>query len=189
MNRVLLLSLWCLPLLGCATTIGLPLEDRKRVYEEDFDTVFKAAAHTLYREGYDLYDIDYLGGVIETEELFDPEREEFSRILASVSEWDDGTHLMLIYIMEDIYSTIHEALEHCGWETIVVRNIPARYQEGRPKRVYICYVTVTSWHVYRMPILAKSKARQYYDDLFAKIEAAMVADEPVSKEIGEPGNR
>ena len=188
MNRVLLLALLSLPLLACATTIGLPLEDRKRVYEEDFDTVFKAAAHTLYREGYDLYDIDYLGGVIETEELFDPDREEFSRVLASVSEWDDGTHLLLIYIMEDIYTTIYEALEHCGWEDIMVRNIPAQYQAGRPARVYICYVTVTYWHVYRMPLLAKSKARQYYDNLFAKIEAAMVVEEPKRQEIGEVGH-
>ena len=56
MNRVRLLSLLCLPLLGCATTIGLPIEDRTRVFEEDFDTVFKATARALYAELGDGYE-------------------------------------------------------------------------------------------------------------------------------------
>ena len=199
MNRVHLLSLLCLPLLGCATTIGLPIEDRTRVYEDDFDTVFEATAHALYAEGYPLFDIDYLGGVIETDELFNAGRGEFSRVLASVSEWDDGTHLLLIYIMEDIYSSVNEALEHCGWEAIRRHSpadeararsgphFPANYQ-GPSFPAFTCTYTVTHLQMYRMPILAKSKARKYYDDLFAKIEASMVIEEPGSQSTGESGN-
>ena len=196
MNRVVLLSLLGLSLTGCVTTISLPREDRTRVYQDDFDTVFKATAHALHEEGYALFDIDYLGGVIETDELFNAGREEFSRVVASVSEWDDGTHLLLIYYMEDIYLSVEEAIYECGTSSIVRHALPptpsgSRPEEWcgtsallehahpvpsqrRPSRIgFTCSDTVVYQETYRMPQLARSKARKYYNDLFSKIEAAM----------------
>ncbi len=169
MNRVRLLSLLCLPLLGCVTTIGLPIEDRTRVYEDDFDTVFKAVARALDEEGYYLVDTDYWGGVIETGELFNADRRELSRVLASVSEWEDGTHLLLIYVLEDAFRTVEAFELDCG-----PLNFRRRYLYGvKPSFAYICTRKVLYWETYLMPSLAKPKAQKYYNDLFVKIEASM----------------
>ncbi len=184
MKRLLLLPVTGLFLVGCTTTIGLPREDRTRVYQDDFDTVFKAAAGVLRQEGYLLFDIDYLGGVLETDELFDVHREEFTWVQASVSEWEDGTHLLLIYYLEKFYTTVEEAITHCDYAYTARAAYRHKWcgtnthDDHKQLLVYTCDVTVTYWDSYLMPKLARSQARAYYDDLFAKVEAAMAAVEP-----------
>ena len=169
MHHLFLLSLVCRPLFGCATTIGLPVEDRTRVYADDFDTVFKAAVRALHEEGYPLYEVDYLGGVIETGEMFDASRGELSRVLASVSEWEDGTRLTLIYILEDAFDTAAEFLIDCGADHARVRYVARR----DPPFVYHCERRVLYWESYHMPSLKKSQVRTYYTNLFTQIEAMM----------------
>lgn len=168
MLRSCLLLLLGLSLLGCATTLSLPAEDRTRVYQTDFDVVFKALIKTLIQEGYFLNEIDYWGGVITTAERYDTSRKEISQVLASVSEWDDGTHVRLIYVLDSHFSILHTSQPECGYYTVF------RSQAGSPRKhsQYSCTIWIEYTETPYRPTFLKPNARRYYDDLFAKIEAA-----------------
>ena len=81
----------------------------------------------------------------------------------------DGTHLLLIYVLEDAFETVEEFLADCGVDAYKIRYVARR----NPPVVYHCDRRVLYWETYHMPSLSKPLARKYYTDLFTRIEEAM----------------
>jgi len=54
-------------LVGCATTEGLPVEDRRRAFEVERDSLISAVVTTLSEEGYQIDELDRQTGLIATD--------------------------------------------------------------------------------------------------------------------------
>lgn len=54
-------------LVGCATTEGLPVEDRRRLFDAERDSVISAVVTTLTEEGYQVSELDRQTGLIITD--------------------------------------------------------------------------------------------------------------------------
>ncbi|MFB6247683.1 MAG: hypothetical protein ABEL97_03850 [Salinibacter sp.] len=54
-------------LAGCATTQGLPVEDRRRTFDAPTDTVVSAVVATLTNEGYSIDQLDRAAGLVTTD--------------------------------------------------------------------------------------------------------------------------
>ncbi|MFB6098930.1 MAG: hypothetical protein ABEK84_07455 [Salinibacter sp.] len=54
-------------LFACATTEGLPIEDRRRTFEAEKDSVISAIVTTLTEEGYQIEQVDRQTGLIITD--------------------------------------------------------------------------------------------------------------------------
>ena len=148
---------------GCTTTHMLPVEDQTRVYDADFDTVFDATVEVLEAEGFELASVSYWDGIIETYARLDPESSQQALVTASVSEWDDGVHLFLVYVVTDWRSATFTS-EEC--RPTLCCFPPC----NSPCAIYITETTIDE--VYS-PMFTRAKARQYYDDLFARVEQSL----------------
>ena len=107
MQRPLLLlslSLLSLSLTGCIMIHphNVPARHTTRVYDADFDTVFRAALASLRETGYALIEIDYWGGIIKTAPR-EMRELQYDWVTVSVSEWDDGIHLKLLYAVRSYF--------------------------------------------------------------------------------------
>ncbi len=54
-------------LVGCVTTQGLPVEDRARTYDLDYDIVFDATVQMLAEQGFAVIDAEKDEGIINTD--------------------------------------------------------------------------------------------------------------------------
>lgn len=92
---------------GCVTTQNLPVEDRSRVYDLDYDFVFDATVRMLAEEGFAITDAEKDEGIINTDYraegsflsiLSGPTR---LKISALVSDQSDGVQVLLNFDLQD----------------------------------------------------------------------------------------
>ncbi|MCY3630605.1 MAG: hypothetical protein OXI05_06765 [Bacteroidota bacterium] len=102
--------LFCfLPLLlaGCVSTQNIPVEDRARTYDLDYDTVFDATVQMLAEQGFAITDAEKEEGIINTD--YRAEDRIFSfisgptrrKISALVSNAPDGTQILLNFDLQE----------------------------------------------------------------------------------------
>jgi hypothetical protein len=65
--RYLLIGGAAAAFLGCATTEGLPVEDRRRTFDVEKDSVISAVVSVLTEEGYRIDELDRQAGLIITD--------------------------------------------------------------------------------------------------------------------------
>lgn len=106
MKRLLLLTFF---LTGCVTTQNLPVEDRSRTYDLEYDFVFDAAVQMLAEQGFAIVDAEKEEGIINTDYraqdnlwsfLTSPAR---MKISALVSNAPDGTRVLLNFDLQDAH--------------------------------------------------------------------------------------
>ncbi len=103
-------------LAGCATTQNLPVEDRSRTYDLDYDFVFDATVQMLAEQGFAIIDAEKDEGIINTD--YRLERSSFLRFLTSasdhtrmkvtalVSDAPNGTRVLLNFDLQDMDSDV-----------------------------------------------------------------------------------
>ena len=107
MKRLLLF----LPLLlvGCVTTQSLPVEDRSRTYDLDYDIVFDAIVQMLAEQGFAVIDAEKDEGIINTDYRAPGDRfmsfffgDTRMKVTALISEAPNGTRALLNLELQDV---------------------------------------------------------------------------------------
>ncbi len=125
-----------LPLLlvACTTTQNLPVEDRSRIYDTDFDDVFDATVQMLAEKGFAIVDAEKDEGIINTDYraqgsvlsfLTGPTR---MKVSALVSNTSSGTQVLLNFDLQDA-DTSGEAEGTYNSRSLTPRAARRYYQE------------------------------------------------------------
>lgn len=105
MKRLLCFSLL---LAGCVTTQSLPVEDRSRTYDLDYDLVFDSAVQMLAERGFAIIDAEKDEGIINTDYRAEGEFLSFLtgstrlKVSALVSDAPGGTRVLLNFDLQDV---------------------------------------------------------------------------------------
>ena len=106
MKRPLLL--FAVLLAGCATTQSLPVEDRSRTYDLDYDFVFDATVQMLAEQGFAIIDAEKDEGIINTDFRLESSFLSFLsgptrlKVSALVSDAPGGTRVLLNFDLQDV---------------------------------------------------------------------------------------
>jgi len=139
-----LLTLIPILIAGCVSTQSLPVEDRSRVYDLDYDLVFDAAVQILAEEGYAIIDAEKEEGIINTDYraedrllswISGPTRRKVS---ALVSTAPNGTKILVNFDLQEF--------------------VDQSFGLGFGDRVY------------RSKPISPQAARRYYRDFFNRLE-------------------
>ncbi len=96
-------------LVGCATTQSLPVEDRSRTYDLDYDIVFDATVQMLAEQGFAVIDAEKDEGIINTD-YRSPQNRFMSfivgdtrmKVSALISEAPNGTRALINFELQDV---------------------------------------------------------------------------------------
>ena len=99
-------------LVGCVTTQSLPVEDRSRTYDLDYDFVFDATVQMLAERGFAIIDAEKDEGIINTD--YRAQDAFLSSLLGSarlkvsalVSDAPDGTRVLLNFDLQDVDQSV-----------------------------------------------------------------------------------
>ncbi|MCY3487206.1 MAG: hypothetical protein OXH34_02095 [Bacteroidetes bacterium] len=96
-------------LAGCATTQSLPVEDRSRTYDLDYDFVFDATVQMLAEQGFAIIDAEKDEGIINTDFRLESSFLSFLsggptrlKVSALVSNAPNGTRVLLNFDLQDV---------------------------------------------------------------------------------------
>lgn len=96
-------------LAGCVTTQSLPVEDRSRTYDLDYDLVFDATVQALAEQGFAVIDAEKDEGIINTDYLAPSDRfasfffgDTRMKVTALISEAPNGTRALLNFELQDV---------------------------------------------------------------------------------------
>ncbi len=99
-------------LAGCVTTQSLPVEDRSRTYNMDYDFVFDAAVQMLAEQGFAIIDAEKDEGIINTDYRAEGEFLSFLtgstrlKVSALISDAPGGTRVLLNLDVQDADSSV-----------------------------------------------------------------------------------
>ena len=127
--RLLILPL--ILLAACATTQSLPVEDRSRTYDLDYDQVFDAVVMTLVNEGFSVIDAEKDEGIVNTD--YRSEGRWLTlltgatrmKVSALITEANSRTRVVLNFSLED-------ATDDLAPGTFQSRNVTGK----RARRIY-----------------------------------------------------
>lgn len=96
-------------LVGCVTTQNLPVEDRSRTYDLDYDIVFDATVQALAEQGFAVIDAEKDEGIINTDYRAPRDRvvsffvgDTRMKVTALISETPNGTRALLNFELQDV---------------------------------------------------------------------------------------
>ena len=102
-------------LAGCATTQSLPVEDRSRTYDLDYDFVFDATVQMLAEQGFAIIDAEKDEGIINTDYRAESSLLSFLsgptrlKVSALVSDAPNGTRVLLNFDLQDVDDDVRGA--------------------------------------------------------------------------------
>ena len=105
--RYLFLSIFFLA--GCVTTQSLPVGDRSRTYDLEYDFVFDMTVQVLAEQGYAVVDAEKDNGIINTDYRLQDDLLSFftsparMKISALISNAPDGTRVLVNFDIQDAH--------------------------------------------------------------------------------------